>query len=142
MKHKYSDLIKKHDLPDVREWVIVDDEITIQDIRKAFQEKLYGFADILDILLHPEGVPSMMEAQVFSDDEHKKMDEFYNKVMLLGKDCMLVDIAATEAEEVSFIKKLCKELPSLTSELKQIVEKTKDAYNGKSFASHNVSYLG
>lgn len=142
MKQKYGELVKKHSLPDVQQWVVVEEETTVIDIRKAFQEKLYSFADTLDLLLHPEGVASLIEAQVLSEEEHKQIEIFYNIVMLLGKDCMLVDIAASEEDEVAFIKRLCTEWPAIVKELKRIVERTKEAYNGKNLATHNISYLG
>ena len=81
MKQKYAELAKKHGLPNVREWIFVEDETTIQEIRKLFQEKLFGFADDLDVILHPEDISAMVEAQVFSEEEHQELEEFYNKII-------------------------------------------------------------
>jgi hypothetical protein len=142
MKEAYSELIKKHNLPNVQQWIAVEDELTLTDLRAAFQEKLFSFADMLSLLLHPEDITAMVEAQVFGEEEREQMEDFYNRLMLLAKDCVLADIAATDAEELVLLRKIIAEWPPIVSQMKAIVAKTKNAYNGLKPGIHRVSYLG
>lgn len=141
-KPALTDVLKQHRLPDVTQWLDVDDEATIRDIRLAFQDKLSLFIDITADVLRPEKLSAMNEAQVFSEAEHDAIEKLANTLMLLGKDCTLVSIQGSEADELALIKRLCEEWPAFVTELKRIVERTKDAYRNNATASHPVSYLG
>lgn len=142
MKTKLKELIEQHGLPDVSQWVTIDEETSVTEIRKLLHEKLFGYVDTVDMLLHPDGVTSMTEAQEFSEAEHEALEEFYGKLKLLEKECILVDISATPKDEMALIKNLCEKWPAIVVEMKRIVEKTKGAYARVDQKSHRISYLG
>jgi hypothetical protein len=142
MKQSLEALEKQHHLPSLRQWVSVDDDCTLADVRRAFQEKLFAFAELLNMLLRPEELNAILEAQIFSEEEHQSMDKFYERIVLLTKDCLLVDIAATDEEELALLRSLIAEWPAIVSEMKRIVTKTKEAYTGTKPGAHTVSYLG
>jgi hypothetical protein len=142
MKQKLVEITKKHALPDVTQWIVIDEETTLADIRAAFQDKLFGFADIVNTLLRPEDISAMVEAQVFAEHERERIEHFANHLMLLSKDCLIADIAATEQEELLLVKRLCTEWPYIVGEMKKLVSRTKQAYDGSKPGVHVVSYLG
>jgi hypothetical protein len=142
MKHKYLELLRKYDLPTLDQWLILDDELTIADVRRAFQEKLLGFGDILNSMLRPEDMPAMQEAQVLSEKDYESIEKLFNHIMLLAKDCVLADIEASETQEHELVKRLCADWPQLVTNMKYYVGKTKEAYSGSAQTGHTVSYLG
>ncbi len=142
MKRSYQDLLKAHNLPDVQPWLTLDDELTLADVRSAFQDKLFSYADMVNQLVRPEDLNAMMEAQVFDELEREQLDTFYNQLMLRAKDCLLAEIEANEEEELSLVRQLCTEWPGVVREMQRIVRKTKQAYQQNKAGVHMVSYLG
>ncbi len=141
-KPSLATMLKEHGLPEVRQWIDVDDEATIRDVRLAFTDKLGLFIDAVTDMIQPEKLSAMAEAQVFTETEHAAIALFLNRLSLLGKDCLLVSISVTEKEEIAFVKRLCSEWPGIVTELKILVERTKAAYADTTLSTHHVSYLG
>lgn len=141
-KPHYEDLRKRLGLPDLRIWVDVEDECTASDIRALLQEKLLSIVDLTASLVNPEGYDAALEAQVFSEVEHAKIQAYHRRVMLLIKDCQLAELESSNTEEEALLKRLVQELPTIIVEAKSIVERTKRAYIDNSSHYNDTSYLG
>lgn len=142
MKLNYTELAAKHQLPAVSQWVQLEEPLSLQDVRKAFQDKLFGYADYLYTLLHPEDLNSMLESQVFPDSEREAMESLYRTLVLLGKDCQLADIESGDDGEAQLLRSILAAWPAIAQQMKAIVAKTKEAYSDNPQHAHHLSYLG
>ena len=142
MKVKYDVFIAENSLPDLRQWVDLEDEVTVWGVRSALHEKLSFYADVLHNMLFPEAMASLSESAMMSEQEHEKALALYNDVMLLIKECVLADIESSPKEDLALVKKTVALMPSFALRLKPLVEKTKSAYNGHKKTPFSASYLG
>ena len=142
MKRTYEEIIKSHKLPDLKQWLSLEDELTERDIRLAFAEKLGNFTELVYVLTQPEEMVSMSESALFSEEEHENLQALYNKLVLLSKDSLLVDIESTPEEEAELVIRFAKEWPAIITQIKAIINKTKEAYSGVKATGHDISYLG
>ncbi len=129
-------------MPQLDTWLVLQENATISDVRAAFQEKLYDFADRVLTLIRPEDIQAMSESAVFTEDELADFERLYNELMLLVKDCDIVEVASTEAEEVALVQRICVAYPALVSQMQALITRTKEAYNSTRAKAGRVSYLG
>jgi len=142
MKVAYAAFCTQHSLPDLRAWLVLEDEVTESTVRSAFHEKLASFCEFLSHLVWPEGINALAEASELTEKEREHAHLLYDKCMLIEKDCLLAEIVSTPAEDMVLIKQLCAEWPSIVHDLREIVIKTKGAYRGHRQGAGDLSYLG
>lgn len=131
-----------HGLPDLTKWVSLDDEVTPRSVRKALHDKLLSYGDYIEHLIYPEGLTDGWESAVFTETEHEELAAFHKRLAMLDKDCVLLDIESTDADESAMIKRLVAEWPGIVAEMQRVVTKAKSAYNGGHTRHGPASYLG
>lgn len=131
-----------HGLPDLTQWFTLEDEVTVRSVRVAMHEKLLNFGEYVEHLVYPEGMTDGWESSVFTEAEQEHLTALHRRIALLDKDCALLDVQTTPAEELALIKRLVHEWPSFVSEMQRILTKAKSAYDGTQAGHGPASYLG
>jgi hypothetical protein len=98
--------------------------------------------EYVERLLYPEGLTDGWESAVLSESEHTGLETLHRTIVLLEKDCALLDLESTPEDDMALIKRLVKEWPSLVADISSVLVKTRAAYTDVRRSGHNPSYLG
>jgi hypothetical protein len=142
VKKPLASFISEHNLPDLTNWLALEDEVTVRSVRKALHDKLVSFGEYIEHITYPEGLTDGWESGVFTESEQEELALFHKRIALLEKDCALLDLQSSPEEELGMTKRLASDWPTIVDEMKRVVNKTKEAYNGSQKLHGPASYLG
>lgn len=150
IKKEYSKLQKKYKLPNFEELdknfevsSIENAKLLHVNIRKKIAEKIQGFCEVLEGLLHPNtDLTSIYEDKFFSDKEKGKMFDLYKKLMVLARSALELSIEADEKEDAEFIKNINQEWKSIKEEFYKVANKLKESWEKETEAESKLEYLG
>ncbi len=148
---QYSELKKKHKLPDFRE---IDFEFEISDLEETnfllravvrrIAEKLDFYSTMLEELLQPEpsNLYAMHETGFFDEGEKKQMNALYSRLMILNRSSIEVTLNSSENEQAAFVSNTFNEWKTLKNELLKLVKKMKGVWTSETEADEDVGYMG
>jgi hypothetical protein len=150
MKEQYSELKKKHKLPD---FSILDYEFEIssieeeafllRNIRCMIDEKTELSIKLLDEILHPEaGFSSFRESGIFTQDERERILKVYRSLMYFRR--LSTELFFEDSDELNakFINEFMKEWPELKKSLLVFVKRMKESWQKDVSIKEVVGYLG
>jgi len=132
----------RNNLPDLTRWATFEDDVTPRSVRAVLHERLTYMGEYVERLLYPEGLTDGWESAVLSESEHTGLETLHRTIVLLEKDCALLDLESTPEDDMALIKRLVKEWPSLVADISSVLVKTRAAYTDVRRSGHNPSYLG
>ncbi|MBU1199558.1 MAG: hypothetical protein KKF46_02895 [Nanoarchaeota archaeon] len=146
----YEGLMKKHGLPELS---LLDKEFCIGKIEETdyvlrfvvnkMAERLEHVLKILGDILQPESsITSMYEAESFSEDEMKKIFEFFKKVSSYHADLLINDFDHDEESAAKLIIKTHNEWNDVKQEFVKILSKIKDAWKNEQKTKKELGYFG
>ncbi|MBI3034987.1 hypothetical protein HYY71_01570 [Candidatus Woesearchaeota archaeon] len=151
IEKQYSELRKKHKLPEFRE---LDFELEISDfeetsfllrsIIRRICEKLDFYCTMLEEVLQPDtsNLYAMHETRAFDEQEKKQMYELYSKLMILNRRSIELSLGYNERDEADFIIDFAGKWASLKAELLNHVKKMKASWETETDTKEDVGYLG
>ena len=152
IEKKYSELKKKHKLPEFRD---IDFEFEISDLEETnfllraiirrIAEKLDFYSTMLEEVLQPDtsNLYAMHEMKFFEDGEKSQMYEVYAKLMSLNRQSIEVSLEHDERNEADFIGNALEEWKSLKQDLLKIVRKMRASWNAEEAdIKEDLGYLG
>jgi len=152
MKEAYNKL--KHKLPDFNEiddefeisfidYKLEDDKFLLRSIRRKMNEKIIFYCRIIEGVLYPHqaNIISMMEGNMFDEEEKKRVQELYKKLMFYERDSLKLDVIADEKKNVEFINNIFGLWREHNKEMKWVVEKMQKGWMQEE-KKEGGSYLG
>jgi len=152
IEQQYSELKKKHKLPEFKE---IDNEFEISDLEdtnflfraivRRIAEKVDFYSTMLEEVLQPDtsNLYAMHETRYFDDDEKKQMYGLYTKLMSSSRQSIEVSLIHNEKEEADFISSVFSEWKSLKQELLKFVKKMRDSWKTEEAdIKEDLGYLG
>ena len=150
IEKKYSELGKKHRLPDFKE---LDDELEMSDCEKTnfllrdiirrIAERLDFYTTMLEEVMQPDTkLYAMHEARFFDDTEKKEMYSIYTNLMKLNRKIIELSLKKNEKEDAEFISSFFSEWKGLKLQLLNIAVKMKECWKEESEMKEDVGYLG
>jgi len=149
MKEKYNEIKNKYKLPEYEELskdfdvesIEEDDNIIKEIIRKIFS-KIDSYAGVLENLMQPESLSSMQEASTLDDEDKAKINAAYMKSRYITR--MLVESGLDFSEEkgAKAINEAINEWNKIKPDIKTIIGKLKNSWNGENKKTNEEGYFG
>ncbi len=151
MIKEYELLKKKYNLPELkeldREFFIGKLEDTTLPLRclihKILERTDLVYKTLSDIVQPSESsLSSMYEAEVFSDDEKKRVFELMKKLAYLHRDLIIKDFEYSDDTAAAAINKVFKEWKAMKKDVLGILERLRDSWNNESKSKTVEGYFG
>ena len=152
IEKQYSELRKKHKLPEFRE---IDFEFEVSDledtnfplraIMRRMAEKLDFYTTMLEEVLQPDtsNLYAMHEMKFFENEEKNQMYGTYTKLMSLNRQSIEVSLERNEKDEAVFISNAFGEWKNLKAELLKFVKKMRASWKAEETSiKEDLGYLG
>jgi hypothetical protein len=151
IEHHYTELKKKHSLPD---FALMDKEFEISTIdkpafliraiRRKIGERLESITQLLDPFLQPDAGSfcSLYEYRCFTESERKEILKHYQILMALHKASIVADLSIDDAQDALFIVRAAADFPQARQALKAILQKLVDSWPKQIQQKDVVGYFG
>jgi len=149
-KNKYNELEKKFSLPSYEELnndfeisSIEEEAFLLRAVRRKIAEKLDIYSKIIEQILMPESnQASILECQLFSQEEKNKIYSLFKRIMYFDRMSIETSINETEEKTAEFINKFYKEWNSIKEQLKIIFSELKQGWTKEFNFKEDNNYLG
>ena len=151
IEKQYSELRKKHRLPDFRELDLEfelsdmeDTKFILRNIIRQMAEKLEFYTKMLEEILQPDAsnLYIMHEMRSFNEAEKNRMYELYRKLMHLNRNSIEVSLLQDENAQAQFINSAFEEWNGLKQQLVSYVKIMKEAWKSDTDTIEDIGYLG
>ena len=102
---------------------IKEKPLLLKSIRRRVTEKIILCCRIIESLIYPtqSNIITATEAKNFNEDQKKKMEHIYRKLMILERDSLMLDIDPSDKNDVSYINKVFNYWSKLKKEMIMII---------------------
>jgi hypothetical protein len=151
MTKEYEALRKKYDLPDLKELdrefcvgKLEDTPLLLRTVLHRIMERVeMAFKSLSDIVQPSESsLSTMYEAEVFSDDEKKRIFELMKKLAYTHRDLIIKDFEYNDDAAAAAINKVFKEWKAMKKDVLVIMEKMRDSWNNETKSKTVEGYFG
>lgn len=149
MKEKYNELKTKYALPEREELskdfdiegIDDDDNILKEVIRKIFS-KIDSYAGILENMMQPESLSSMQEASTLNAKDKTKIKTAYMKSRYITRMLVESGLDFSEEQGANAINEAINEWNKIKPDIKLIIRKLKNSWNGENKVTNDEGYFG
>ncbi len=115
----------------------------LRDIRRHIADKIKGFAEILEEVLHPNStVSAYHEYKFFGEDEKAAVAGIYAKLMQHLRDSSVLDLLADDGKDAEYIRRVAGEWPALRDQLLPILTRLRDCWSKEDAEAPASTYFG
>lgn len=127
----------KYNLPNFKELdnefevsFITEKSFLLKSIRRKVTEKIILCCRIIESLIYPtqNNIITITEAKNFSEDQKKRMENIYKKLMIFERESLILDINPSDKEDVDYINNIFKYWNKLKKDMIKIVEIMKHSW--------------
>lgn len=152
-KKKYTELKKKHNLPDFdklnEDFDIVKAEVNwgtpLRDIRKVMTTKFAAIMNFVELLLNPSNgsMFHMFLVKGLNQKETEILNKIFAEIGAIEIESFALDIEYTESQEAKFIKTNYERFQPIKKELKELIDSLENNWGKTSInPKKEKSYFG
>ena len=125
------------------DYKLKDDKMLMRMLRRKVDDKVIFFCRVIEGLLYPHqgNITGMMELNRLTDEDKKKIYEFYKQLMQLERESLKLDVQPDDKKNAEFINKVFGAWKAFKQEMYRIVEKMQAAWHAKE-KEEGETYLG
>ncbi|MBL7147980.1 MAG: hypothetical protein ISS82_04095 [Nanoarchaeota archaeon] len=121
----------KYKLPDFKDLdnefevsFIKEKPLLLKSIRRRITEKIILCCRVIESLIYPtqSNIITATEAKSFNEEQKKKMEHIYRKLMILERESLMLDIDPSDKDDVRYINKVFNYWNKLKKEMIKVVE--------------------
>lgn len=138
LKAEYSQLEKKHKLPDfkmlnekfeIEKLADHETELLAREIRRVMMERVSNYFKFIELFINPQTAPLffLVVIKKMNGLDRKPLEEFYVELGKLEIESISLENEYNEEKEVEFIKKIIKKWEELTKKFSELIDKVKKA---------------
>jgi len=150
MEKHYEVLKNKYSLPTFEELdnhyelaELEDKKHLLRNIRGKMKERFDAIISLLLDILEPDvDAVSIHEAQVFSEMESKQILTLFEKLKYFSRSSSVLFIDDSEEKNADYIKQIHEKYLILKPQIKQIIERIRDSWNGLKKQENKEAYFG
>jgi hypothetical protein len=150
MEKHYEILKNKYSLPTFEELAnhyeldeLENKKHLLRNIRGKMKERFDAIISLLLEILEPEAdAVSIHEAQIFSENDSKQILVLFDKIKYFSRSSSVLFIDDSEEKNADYIKQIHKKYLILKPQIKEIIERIRDSWNGLKKQKHKEEYFG
>jgi hypothetical protein len=110
---------------------IKEKEFLLRAIRRRMNDKVIFYCRIIENLLYPNAnnLIGMIEVKSFNEEEKKKINDFYKKLMEFERESLSLDVNPDEKKDSEFINNLFRLWKKFKEEMIQVTKKMKESWH-------------
>jgi hypothetical protein len=147
----YSRYSLKYGLPEfekVQKFLLLscleDNGLLLIQIKKKLSDRISGYIDLLDPIVHPDSsANSIYENSFFSEEEKNRIFKLFRRLMVLDKEMSISSLDENDEANAKFIRNFFEAYPDIKKELEKILNKEKESWQKEEIVKiDRVGYLG
>ena len=109
---------------------IKEKPLLLKSIRRRVTEKIILCCRVIESIIYPtqSNIITATEAKNFNEDQKKKMERIYRKLMIFERESLMLDVDPLEKGDADYINKIFNYWSGLKKDMIKIVEIMKNSW--------------